>query len=128
MEPISLILAALVAGAAAGAQDAAGRAVRDAYDGLRSLLERKLAGRAAGAAVLREHERAPDVWEKPLREELSESGAGQDEAIVRVAQRVLAAADPGGARSGKYNVTISGGKGIVVGDHVNVTMTFDDSD
>ena len=35
---------------------------------------------------------------------------------MSAAQALLAKMDPDGARSGKYNVQISGGKGIVVGD------------
>ena len=48
--------------------------------------------------------------------------------MIRSAQGLLALVDPDGARSGKYNVSISGGKGIVVGDHAKVQMTFEDDD
>ena len=41
---------------------------------------------------------------------------------------MLKQADPAGARAGKYDVRITGGKGIVVGDAANVTMTFNDGD
>ena len=41
MEPISLILAALAAGAAAAAKDTAGTAVKDAYEGLKALIKKK---------------------------------------------------------------------------------------
>jgi hypothetical protein len=51
-----------------------------------------------------------------------------DEAVVRAAQQLLALVDPNGARTGKYNVTISGGKGIVVGDYAHAEMTFNDGD
>ena len=36
--------------------------------------------------------------------------------------------DPAGAQTGKYNITITGGKGIVVGDHAQVEMTFKGGD
>ena len=47
---------------------------------------------------------------------------------MRSAQELLALVDPVGAQRGKYNVTVSGGKGVVVGDHAHVEMTFEDGD
>ena len=44
MEPISLILAALLAGVAKGAGQTAANAVQDAYRGFRDALKRRLAG------------------------------------------------------------------------------------
>ncbi|MCZ8249832.1 MAG: hypothetical protein ACK5U2_04825 [Microcystis sp.] len=41
MEPISLILAALAAGAVAAAKDTAGTAVKDAYESLKALIKKK---------------------------------------------------------------------------------------
>jgi len=43
MDPVSLIEAALVAGAAASTQDVASQAVKDAYAGLKTLLNRLFA-------------------------------------------------------------------------------------
>ena len=41
---------------------------------------------------------------------------------------MLERVDPDGARAGRYDVRISGGKGIVVGDQATVTMNFDERD
>ncbi|CCI17590.1 exported hypothetical protein [Microcystis aeruginosa PCC 9807] len=41
MEPISLILAALAAGATGAAKDTAGTAVKDAYESLKALIKKK---------------------------------------------------------------------------------------
>jgi hypothetical protein len=128
MEPITLILTALSAGVSAAVKDTAGQAVRDAYAGLKSLIKRKLGGKAAAESALEQHEQAPEEWEKPLEHQLADAGVDQDEEIVRAAQRLLALADPEGARAGKFNVTITGGKGVVVGDQAQVTMTFEDED
>jgi len=125
---VSLIIAALAAGATGALKDTAGEAVKDAYAGLKSLLKRKLAGRQFAQDVIDRHETAPADWEKPLRSELAEAGVADDEEVVKEAQKLLAQVDPAGAARGKYNVTISGGKGIVVGDHATVTMNFDDGD
>jgi hypothetical protein len=131
VDPVSLIVAALAAGASAALKETAGQAVKDAYGGLKSLLRRKLADEPAARSAIEKHDEAPEApeaWERPVREELTRTGLGDDEEVVRQAQELLALVDPEGARAGKYNVTISGGKGIVVGDHAQVTMTFDDGD
>jgi len=128
MDPVSLIVAALAAGASAALKDTAGQAVRDAYGGLKALLRRKLGNAPLAQQVIDKHAEAPEVWEKPLQEELASADVADDEEVIRAAQELLAQVDPDGARSGKYNVTISGGKGIVVGDHAKVEMTFDDGD
>lgn len=128
MDPVSLIIAALAAGASGALKDTAGEAIKDAYSGLKSLLKRKLAGRQLAQDVIDKHETAPADWEKPLRNELGEAGLGEDEEVIGAAQKLLAQVDPEGAARGKYIVTISGGKGVVVGDHATVTMTFEDGD
>jgi hypothetical protein len=129
MDPVSLLVAALAAGASAALQDTISQAVKDAYGGLKSLLKRKLGGdKPLAQAVIERHEEAPEVWEKPLQEELAKTDVARDAEVVRAAQGLLALVDPDGARSGKYNVSISGGKGIVVGDHAKVQMTFEDDD
>jgi len=126
MDPISLIVSAVVAGVSAALQDTAGQTIKDAYAGLKSLLKRKFGGKPLAVSVLDNYEQQPDVWQKRLETQLTEIGADEDEEIIRAAQQVLALADPEGAGAGKYNVTISGGKGIVIGDHARVSMSFDE--
>ena len=128
MDPVSLIVAALAAGASAALKDTAGQAVRDAYGGFKALLKRKLGDAPLTEQVIEKHAEAPEVWEKPLQEELAAANVAEDEDVIRAAQELLARVDPEGARGGKYNVTITGGKGIVVGDTATVEMTFDDGD
>jgi hypothetical protein len=128
MDPISLIIAALAAGAIAGVKDTAGQAVKDAYAGLNGLLRRRFTGNRQAEAALDQSERQPDADQALLAQHLRAAGAGDDEELIRAAQAVLEKADPAGARAGKYNVRITGGKGIVVGDSANVTMTFNDGD
>jgi hypothetical protein len=128
MDPVSLIVAALAAGASTALKDTAGEAVKDAYNGLKALLKRKLGDKQAAQVAVDKHEEAPEVWEKPLEDELKKSGVAEDEELVKSAQQVMALVDPAGAQSGKYNVTISGGKGIAIGDYQHVEMTFENGD
>jgi hypothetical protein len=128
MDPISLIIAALAAGAIAGVKDAAGQAVKDAYAGLKGLIRRRFVGNPEAEAALGQLERQPGSDQAPLAQHLQAAGAADDEELVRAAQALLKQADPAGARAGKYDVRITGGKGIVVGDRATVTMNFNDGD
>jgi hypothetical protein len=90
MEPITTtILAALAAGAAAAAKDTAGAAIKDGYQGLKALIQRRFAGKPKADLVLAEHEKEPDTWAKPLEKALTEAEADKDEEIVRRAQGLL---------------------------------------
>jgi hypothetical protein len=128
MDPISLIIAALAAGAIAGVKDTAGQAVSDAYAGLKALIRRRFAGNREAEVALDQSQRQPEADQPQLAQHLQAAGAAGDEELIRAAQEVLKQADPAGARAGKYDVHITGGKGIVVGDAANVTMTFNDGD
>jgi hypothetical protein len=124
VDPVTLIVTALAAGAASALQDGASAAVKDAYARLTALVKRRFAGRPKGELVLDEHHAAPQTWEKPLAAELSASGAENDADLVAAAQALMNVVDEAGARSGKYLVTIRGSQGVQVGDHNTQTNTF----
>jgi hypothetical protein len=124
MDPLTLILTALAAGAGLGLNNAASSAVTDAYNGLKALVRRKLAGRADGELVLARHEQAPQVWDKPLADELTAAGAASDEDLVTAAQVVMALVDAAGSAAGKYSVVVHGSQGVQVGDHNTQHNTF----
>lgn len=124
MDPVSLVLAALAAGATAAAKDTASQAMKDAYAGLKALVKKRFAGKPQAEIALTEYEKDEDTWQKPLQKSLVEMGADQDEAIVRQAQQLLKLLNPQQASQGKYNVQIGEGKGIVIGDNPQVTQTF----
>lgn len=121
MDPVTLILAALAAGAASGTGEAATRAVKDGYAVLKGLLQRKFAGNAKAVATLADHEADPATYESPLAKQLALTGADHDADIVAAAEEVVKAADGAGIKT-KYNVTVSGGKVAIIGDHGTVTM------
>jgi hypothetical protein len=127
MDPISLILAALAAGATAAVKDTAGEAVKDAYAGLKALVRRRFGADSKAEAELEALERQPEADPVALRAQLEGAGADHDDEILRVARELLEQLDPDGARAGKYRVNVSGGKGVVVGDNATVTMNFDET-
>jgi hypothetical protein len=117
MDPITLIVTALAAGAASGVRDTASSAVKDAYANLKALLRKRFAGRQAGELVLAEHEKAPETWREPLALQLGEAGAGRDADLVAAAQELMRLVDAAGSRAGKYTVDVRGAQGVQVGDH-----------
>lgn len=124
MEPITLIITALVAGAAKAAGDAA----PDVYNGLKALIKRKFESKPKvknAQNVLEEHEKSPKTYEAPLREKLAEAGADQDEQIIKAAQELLKQVEPEKSASGKYDIVFQGeAKGFQIGDRNTQTNKF----
>ena len=86
MDPVTLILTALAAGAASALQDDAKSAVKVAYARLRDALKRRFAGRRVGEVALAGHEADPTMWEPQLRAELAATDAGHDAELVSLAE------------------------------------------
>ena len=124
MDPVTLVVAALAAGAASALQDGASSAVKDAYARLKALVQRRFADRPKGELVLAEHQAAPQTWQAPLAAELSAAGADGDADLVAAAQALMNLVDEAGARAGKYAVTVRDSQGVQVGDHNTQTNTF----
>ncbi|BAY09798.1 hypothetical protein [Calothrix sp. NIES-2098] len=89
MEPISMIIAALGAGAIAAAKDTAGTAVKDAYLGLKTLIKKKLEGDVLGQAMVDAKPEEIKQAEGLLKDKITKSGADQDREIINVAQDLL---------------------------------------
>jgi|ERR1017187_5733021 hypothetical protein len=117
MDPITLIVTALAAGAALGVTDVASSAVKDAHAGLKALVKKRFGGRPDAELVLTKHEKAAETWRAPLRAELAEAGADRDPDLVAAAQALMNLVDEAGARAGKYTVDVRGARGVQVGDH-----------
>jgi hypothetical protein len=107
IDPISLILAALVAGAAKTADGVA----QDAYNGLKALIKHKFEsqGKSDSATILDKYEQKPEKTKALLEDELTEVGADKDEEIIKLAQKLMEQLNPQAAAEGKFTVQISGG-------------------
>ena len=120
MDPITLIVTALAAGAAAGAldtvKDGAKASVKAAYEKLRGLAKKRVAGDQLGEMVLAAHENAPETYAAPLTERLTEHGAANDPDLVAAAKAFMDLIDQAGAKVGKYNVTVNDSSGVQIGD------------
>jgi hypothetical protein len=125
MDPITLILTALGAGAAAGGQAIAGDALKETYAGLKSLIQHKFAGKPKAELALAEHESDPEIWKAPLKKALAQEHVDQDQEVIEAAQKVMQIVEPQQVAMSKYNVQITGNvQGFAQGDHQTVTMSF----
>ncbi|GBC59994.1 hypothetical protein DENIS_0936 [Desulfonema ishimotonii] len=123
MEPVTLIIGALAAGATAAAKDTASQAVKDAYNGLKSLIQKQFAdkGNAEGEMALTKYEEKPAVWEEPLKDSLVETGADKSPDIrtaVDTLKQALEAMPEGEKVLAKYNIQ-NCDVGII-GDHARI--------
>ncbi len=86
MDPISIIVTALVSGAAAALKPTTEQAIKDAYASIKGLIQRKF-GRV-DVAVL-ETDPASKMRQGVIKEDLEKAGAGQDEELLRQAKALL---------------------------------------
>lgn len=124
MDPVSLILSALVA----GATKAAGGVAQDAYDGLKALIKLKFESQDKSdlSSLLDKYEQKPEKTRPLLEDELTEAGIGQDEEIIKLAQQLMEQLNPQEAAEGKFNVQISGGtvQGLTQQNTGTINQTF----
>lgn len=115
MDPITLILTALAAGASTGGQAIVSEAIKDSYSGLKTLIQRKFAGKPVAEMALTQHETDPQVWQAPLKQALQQEHLDQDATILKAAKALLdrLQAQSGGRHStqsivGNYNAQAQG--------------------
>jgi len=121
MEPISLILAALLAGMSTGIGSVTADAIKGSYEGLRRALKRKLASEPGAEAAIDGYLADQDRYEDQLRRALWKAGADRDDDIISTARAIVAAADP--QALSKFNVSIRDSENIQVGDR-NVQVSW----
>jgi len=124
MDPVSLILSALVTGAAKAAAGAA----PDVYDGLKALIKRKFESqnKADSSSLLDKYEQKPEKTRPLLEDELTESGIDKDEEVIKLAQQLMEQLNPQEAAEGKFNIQISGGtvQGLIQQNTGTINQTF----
>lgn len=99
MDPISLLVGALAAGAQAALKDTASTAIKDAYNGLKNLIVRKFGSSKPSVEGL---EQKPESKAKQasVQEDLQAAGAAGDDEVLERAHELVQALrrdDPGGA-------------------------------
>jgi hypothetical protein len=129
MDPVTIVVTALVAGAAAGASNTASTAVQDAYKSLCGAVRRKLTGdrgeRGPETEALDAYLQDPVGQHNRLVDALTAAGAGQDLDLIEAAGRVFTLTHPDSKQTvSKYTVDLREAKGVMVGDGGTQTNTF----
>lgn len=117
MDPLTLIVTALIAGAAAGGQDAASSAVRDAYGALR----RRISGDGANpdiTAAIQESESIDGGDRAALEAAVRRAEADGDSEVRVLAQRVLDSVPKQVFNDLRY------AQGVHIGDGGTVSITI----
>lgn len=86
MDPISVIVAALAAGAAAGVKPTAEQAIKDAYAGLKGFIQRKWQQVSLGQL---EANPTSEARRSVVKEDLLQAEAGTDRELLALADKVL---------------------------------------
>jgi hypothetical protein len=125
MDPTTLIITALETGAATAAQATASQAIKDSYQGLKVLLQRKFTGRSEAELALTKHTDEPEEWTERLKTILSETASDQDTTILQAARHLLSLTHPQQRAMGKFNLQFNGDvQGVVNNDSGQVTLNF----
>ena len=124
MDPVTLIVTALAAGAASALQDDAKGAVKTAFERLRHLVRKRFKDPANGEYLMEKHAAAPELWQEPLKAELVEARAADDLVIIAAAQELMRILDSRGTAAGKYNVNAPDSEGFQVGHHNTQVNNF----
>lgn len=132
MDPVSVILSALAAGASAlalkAAENLGQNVAQDVYNSLKALIKCKFEsqGKSDLAIILDKYEEKPEKTKPLLEDELIEIGADRDEEIIKMAQKLLEQLKPQEAAEGKFSVQISGGtvQGLTQHNTGEITQHF----
>ncbi|MGH3869718.1 MAG: hypothetical protein ACRDQ4_27180 [Pseudonocardiaceae bacterium] len=129
MEPVTIVVTALVAGATAGVSTTASTAVQDAYKALCGVVRSRLAagrgGRGADTEVLDVYLQDPVGQQSRLVDALTAAGAGQDGDLLEAAERVVALTRLDNKHLiSRYTVDLREARGVIVGDEATQTNMF----
>jgi len=125
MEALTLIWTALEKGAQAAASKVGSKAIKDAYQGLKTLLHRKQKGKSLDRTLLAKGAKRSSAESAQLKTALAKSDVQNDPKVVEAAQKVMTLIDPKNAATGKYSLQVTGDvQGLVQGDNAHVSMTF----
>ena len=118
MDPLTIIVTALTAGAALAAKDVAGQAIKDGYTGLKTLIVRKFQNKPDVTQAVEQVEHKPESKgrQDTLKEELETAGAGNDAEIIEQAQALYDLIKKHEAATGdSYTATLVGSGAMAQG-------------
>ena len=104
MEPMSLILTAIVAGESKTESSTMLGAVEDDFSSLHDVLRARLEGRPEALSALEQYIAEPEAGKERLISGLNQSGATADSKVISLALQVMQRIDPEGSANGNYGV------------------------
>jgi hypothetical protein len=123
MEPVTVIVAALVGAAKFAADKAGAAAVKDAYEALKAAILHRSKDQAEAAKVLTEHVGDAKGDEQALRKVLAAENVSADPEIVALSTRLLNLIQEGTGK--KYDVEFLGrAQGTTIGDGNTIIQQF----
>lgn len=124
MDPVTLIVSALTAGAAAALQETAGSAIKDAYQGLAGLVKKKFGSDEKAKKVLAGRKKVSKTDQKTLEKSVRNKGLSQDKEILKQAKKLQKLLSASGFIQNNL-VKVSGDLvGFVQENKGNVVMNF----
>ncbi|GJL62686.1 MAG: hypothetical protein NPIRA04_13400 [Nitrospirales bacterium] len=144
-DPVTLIISALAGGAAAAGKEVVSQAVKDAYVGLKKLIQSKFESKPMVSATLQTLEKkpkSPDI-QGVVETTLLDVGADQDKEIQAQAEQLLAVLEKenllpktlyqakvegSGAVAQGPGAVATGAGGVAVGGHIQGNVTTGDKD
>lgn len=120
MDPVTVIISALVAGATEALKGTAGQAVKDVYAELKTLIQRRFAGNQTAKDILEEFNQDPEGYKGALQSQLKKADVAQDQEVLDAAKRLkeaITAAGPKVSASGERAAAAGGDmSGVATGD------------
>ncbi|WP_280478593.1 hypothetical protein [Nocardia asiatica] len=123
MDPFTVIVTALIAGAAAGGQEAASETVRDAYRAIR----RRVGGSGADAqarAAVEANETSPGSDVAALEAAVIRAGGVDDSQLRALAAQLLEALPTAETERARHQIDLRHAKGVQLGDNNTQNNTF----
>ena len=130
MDPVSIIVGALVSGAAAAAKQTGNLAITDAYQGLKKLFInswKKATNDESKASFLVEGlEKNPEAIESYVRSEIEAAMPKLDPELIKLAEN-LSKLIEGNEQAPKFVSEIKNSQGVIVGDNASQSNDFSKS-
>lgn len=123
MDPLTIIVTALIAGAAAGGKDAASAAVRDGYTAIRNRISQG-GGDVEAIAAIEANEAAPGSNVAAIEAAVTRGRLVEDADFRALAAALVSGLSSDHLDHATSRIDLSHAKGVVVGDHNTQHNTF----
>jgi len=126
MDPVSIVISALLSGLVTGVSDTAKKFTGDIYETFKKHMTKRIETNDAAKAALQQVQKNPDSksWQNALAEELSRMKLDINDELVLLAQDIMNTLNEKGVQTEIYmtNININNGP-VVIGHKASVNQT-----